>query len=66
MSVNHPMSVITGSYEERRMKRARLDLQQRAGEKNHGDHSRQHQLRRQFHPARDAVGFFLGDLQIVV
>src|SRR4029077_3626440 len=55
-----------GGFEERQIKRARLDLQQRAGEKNHGDHSRQHQLRRQFHPARDAVGFFLGDFEIVV
>ena len=25
-----------------------------------------HQLRGQFHPARDAIGFFLGDLEIVV
>src|SRR5438105_6957237 len=55
-----------GSFEERQIKRARLDLEQRVGEKNHGDHGRQHQLRSQFHPARHAVGFFLGDLEIVV
>src|SRR5438445_398507 len=55
-----------GRFEERQIKRARLDLQQRAGEKNHRDHGREYQLRSQFHPARHAVGFFLGDLEIVV
>src|SRR5205823_13525453 len=55
-----------GNFEERQIKRARLDLQHGAGQKNDDNDSCEQQLRGQPNSAWDAIRFFLRDFAVVV
>src|SRR5688572_124335 len=54
------------NLEERQVKRARLDFDQRISQEHGGDDARQSELRYQLDPATDPSGLLLRDLQVIV
>src|SRR5262249_28094196 len=52
--------------EKGKVKRARLDLDQRIEKKKSGYNSGESELEDDFQPSTDSIGFFLRDLQVVI